>query len=370
MKISTSFRCRRKFSVHYLVIPAFVIFSVLPIMRAMAQNKEQMIRLAKIKVDPLQLEKYNTALKEQMTTAIRVEPGVLTYYAVADKADPANITILEIYADTSAYQLHIRTPHFLKYKETVKDMVKSLELVDVTLVGVAKKPDISILESRQVYVSKNMIITQIAANSFKHTSFLQTNDFGNVPCNGLVVKNGNEVIVFDTPTRNESAEELISWIRDSLHSKVKAIIPTHFHNDCLGGLKAFHDHAIPSYAYFRTIELASANQFSVPQNGFRDSLRLKVGKEYIIVKFPGEGHTKDNVVGYFPADRIMFGGCLVKELNAGKGFLGDANLLAWPITIENVKNMFPEVRIVVPGHGEHGDNELLDYTIRLFKDSN
>lgn len=105
----------------------------------MAQEKNQMVRLAKIKVDPLQLDKYNAALKEQMTTAVRVEPGVLTYYAVADKNDPSQITILEIYADTLAYKSHIETIHFKKYKETVKDMVKALELTDVSLIGSAKK---------------------------------------------------------------------------------------------------------------------------------------------------------------------------------------------------------------------------------------
>ena len=109
--------------------------------QAMAQEKHQMTRLAKIKVDPLQLDKYNIALKEQMNTAVRVEPGVLVYYAVAEKSDPSKITILEIYADTAAYQSHIETAHFKKYKETVKDMVKSLELVDVNLIGSAKKPD-------------------------------------------------------------------------------------------------------------------------------------------------------------------------------------------------------------------------------------
>jgi quinol monooxygenase YgiN len=108
--------------------------------QAMAQQKNQMVRLAKIQVDPLQLEKYNAALKEQMATAVRVEPGVLTYYAVANKSDPSRITILEIYADSAAYKLHIQTPHFKKYKETVQHMVKSLELVDVNLIGSAKKP--------------------------------------------------------------------------------------------------------------------------------------------------------------------------------------------------------------------------------------
>jgi len=104
-----------------------------------AQTSNQMVRLAKIKVDPAQLAEYNTALKEQMKNAIRKEPGVLTYYAVADKSDPSNITILEIYADSTAYKIHIETPHFKKYKETVKNMVTSLELVDVSLIASEKK---------------------------------------------------------------------------------------------------------------------------------------------------------------------------------------------------------------------------------------
>lgn len=109
--------------------------------QALAQENHQMVRLAKLTIDPAKLSQYNQVLKEQMTTAIRVEPGVLTYYAVADKKDPAKITILEIYADTLAYQAHIRTPHFLKYKDTVKDWVLSLELVDVSLIAASRKPD-------------------------------------------------------------------------------------------------------------------------------------------------------------------------------------------------------------------------------------
>ena len=123
-----------------LVVVIILFISMLSFSKkTMAQEKIQMVRIAKIKVDPLQLQKYNIALKEQMTTAVRVEPGVLTYYAVADKKDPSIITILEIYADSAAYQSHITTTHFKKYKETVKDMVKSLELVDVTLIGSANK---------------------------------------------------------------------------------------------------------------------------------------------------------------------------------------------------------------------------------------
>jgi len=106
----------------------------------MAQEKNHMYRVARIQVDPAQLAQYNIALKEQMTTAIRVEPGVLSYYAVADKKDPSHITIFEVYADLAAYQAHIQSAHFKKYKETVQHMVTALEVVDVDVIGIAKKP--------------------------------------------------------------------------------------------------------------------------------------------------------------------------------------------------------------------------------------
>jgi len=218
-----------------------------------------------------------------------------------------------------------------------------------------------------VYQSEDLIITRISANAFEHTSFLQTQDFGKVPCNGLIVSNSYEAVIFDTPTDDTCSEELIRWITDSLYCKINAIIPTHFHNDCLGGLNAFHQHHIPSYAYFKTLELAATNKAAVPQNSFNDSLVLKVGHETILAKFFGEGHTRDNVIGYFPAEHVMFGGCLVKELGATKGFLGDANVNAWASTVEQVKKAFPNVKIIVPGHGQYGNKKLLDYTIRLFK---
>ncbi|MEI6264204.1 MAG: putative quinol monooxygenase [Sphingobacteriia bacterium] len=106
-----------------------------------AQNSNTMYRIAKIRVDGSQLEKYKAALQEQMNAAIKLEPGVLSYIAVADKKDATMITIFEVYVNQEAYQSHLLTPHFKKYKETVKDMVLSLELTDTDLVVKAKKAD-------------------------------------------------------------------------------------------------------------------------------------------------------------------------------------------------------------------------------------
>jgi quinol monooxygenase YgiN len=98
---------------------------------AAAQDNIQIVRIARLVIDDAQLDAYNAFLKEGIETSVGAEPGVLTLYAVAEKDKPTHITILEIYADQEAYQSHLKTPHFLKYKDGTKDMVKSLELVEV-----------------------------------------------------------------------------------------------------------------------------------------------------------------------------------------------------------------------------------------------
>lgn len=90
------------------------------------------VRLSRITVDPARLPEYNAYLKEEIEASMRLEPGVLALYAVAEKDNSAKVTILEIYADEAAYQSHIKTPHFQKYKQGTLDMVKDLELIDTT----------------------------------------------------------------------------------------------------------------------------------------------------------------------------------------------------------------------------------------------
>lgn len=109
-----------------------LIFAVLLSLNLFGQEHKQMVRLAKLVVDSTQLNQYNAFLKEEIETSVKVEPGVITLYAVAEKNRPTHITILEIYADVEAYKKHIQTAHFLKYKNGTKDMVKSLELVETT----------------------------------------------------------------------------------------------------------------------------------------------------------------------------------------------------------------------------------------------
>lgn len=96
------------------------------------QEIRPMVRLAKLVIDPGHLEQYKAILKEEIEASVRIEPGVLTLYAVSEKENPTHFTILEIYADSAAYRAHLQTPHFISYKTRTKGMVRSLELVETT----------------------------------------------------------------------------------------------------------------------------------------------------------------------------------------------------------------------------------------------
>ena len=106
------------------------ILTVIFCSTASAQEKSQMVRLAKLVIDSAQLDSYKALLKEEIEASVLLEPGVLTLYAVSEKNKPTHITILEIYADEKAYKSHLQTPHFMKYKTGTKNMVQSLELVE------------------------------------------------------------------------------------------------------------------------------------------------------------------------------------------------------------------------------------------------
>ncbi|WP_216650644.1 putative quinol monooxygenase [Mucilaginibacter sp. SG564] len=117
----------------------FFMLMLFSFSNVIAQNKDQVVRIAKLQIDPAQLENYKAALKEHAEVAVRVEPGVITLYAVAEKNNPAHITVFEIYANAEAYQAHLQTAHFKKYKSTTNDMVKSLELIDVEPIALESK---------------------------------------------------------------------------------------------------------------------------------------------------------------------------------------------------------------------------------------
>ena len=92
---------------------------------------DMMIRIAELEIDSNYLDEYISILKKEAAESVKLEAGVLCIYPMFEKENPTKIRLLEIYADESAYQAHLQTPHFKYYKTTTLNMVKSLNLIDM-----------------------------------------------------------------------------------------------------------------------------------------------------------------------------------------------------------------------------------------------
>jgi len=98
------------------------------------------VRLAELEIDPAQMARFDAAIREGVTTAVRVEPGVLALYAVAEQDHPNRVRVFEMYKDEAAYQTHLQTPHFRKFRDTTDKMVKSRKLLDGVPIVLEAKP--------------------------------------------------------------------------------------------------------------------------------------------------------------------------------------------------------------------------------------
>lgn len=216
------------------------------------------------------------------------------------------------------------------------------------------------------YKDTVLSVSPLSAHTYLHTSYLSTQQFGKVDCNGWIILDADTAVIFDTPA-DSLATALLLALLDSSGICIKAVVVTHFHDDCLAGLSQFHTRNIPSYAQRQTLELAAANRTEVPQIPFDTIASLSVNGHKIELYYPGPGHTADNTTGYLESDSVLFGGCLVKAAGADKGNLSDADTLRWPASISRLLIRYPYVKVVIPGHGTVGDRDNLHYTEALFR---
>ena len=115
-----------------IIVPFLVLIMMLTSYDAVpAQQKDMLVRISEIEIVPEYLDEYKAILKEESAASVKLEPGVIAIFPMFEKDHPTEIRILEIYASREAYESHLKTPHFQKYKTTTLKMVKSLKLVDM-----------------------------------------------------------------------------------------------------------------------------------------------------------------------------------------------------------------------------------------------
>ena len=224
---------------------------------------------------------------------------------------------------------------------------------------------------KTINVADDLQLFRITDHAWVHVSVSEIAGFGSVSSNGVVFINKGEAFLFDTPVTDSLTEVLVRIISDSLKSKLVGFVPNHWHEDCMGGLKYLQSIGVESYANQITIEEANKRNLPVPSLGFTESQQLNLAGKSIECWYPGGGHTKDNIVVWLPDEKVLFAGCMVKEMKSKTlGNLADADIKSWPGTIEKLIEKYKNVEIVIPGHGLWGGPELLKHARELLTKNN
>ncbi|MEM7479648.1 MAG: subclass B1 metallo-beta-lactamase [Acidobacteriota bacterium] len=198
-----------------------------------------------------------------------------------------------------------------------------------------------------------------------HRSRTAWEEYGTIEANGLVIAGSQGAWIIDTAWNEEQTEALIAWVTAEV-GPLLGVVATHFHFDGLGGVSAFHRRDLPSWGHQKTAPLAPTWNLEAPRHTFAESAELSTGSGTVELFYPGPGHSPDNIVVWLPERRVLYGGCLIKSAKTRhSGNLEDADVTAWPASLDAVGKRYPAARTVVPGHGDPGDLSLLGHTAKI-----
>ena len=212
-------------------------------------------------------------------------------------------------------------------------------------------------------------VVRLQPGVWLHTSY---NTFDGVlyPSNGLIVREDDHLVLLDSAWGAEATEALLVWIDEEIGLPVNRALSTHFHDDRTGGVAVLEAAGIPVWSHPMTQRLSAEEGNPVPPNALKgiEAPGSTTGFGTVEVFFPGGGHARDNIMVWLPEQKMLYGGCAVRELATDTlGNTADADLESWPKAIRQAQSHYPDARLVIPGHGEPGGPELLEHMHALFK---
>ena len=186
------------------------------------------------------------------------------------------------------------------------------------------------------------------------------------PANGLYVVTKKGVVLIDEPWNPSDYAPLLDSIEARHHQKVVLCLATHFHEDRTGGLNAYKKLGIPTYSTVMTDSLSKLRGTPRAQFLMHSDTTFKIGGLTLAVFYPGQGHAPDNIVVWFPKQKVLYGGCFYKSVADGDlGNLEDADVAKWKTSIERVRARFGQPKYLIVGHNSWTDLSADLHTLQM-----
>lgn len=189
-----------------------------------------------------------------------------------------------------------------------------------------------------------------------------------IPANGMYLLTDSGVVLFDTPWDTAQFQPLLDTIKFKHKKNVTFCIATHWHSDRTEGLEYYKQQGIKTYTTLLTDKLSTKNNKKRAEFLITKDTVFNVGQYSFEVYYPGEGHTVDNIIIWFDKEKVLYGGCLIKGAEAENlGYLGDANVSQYKITLKKVKKKCPNPKFIVVSHHDWTNINSLKHSIQLAK---
>ncbi len=228
---------------------------------------------------------------------------------------------------------------------------------------------LSIACSVQGQDNPELTIQHLTDNFYVFTTYGDAGDGTMFPSNSMYLVTDEGVVLFDTPWDRGQLLPLLDTIQARHGKRVIMAIATHFHDDSTAGLEKLKQMGIKTYSSRMTYELCQQENNDKAEFFFWNDTTFHVGGYNIEAFYPGEGHTKDNIVLWVDAHKVLYGGCLIKSTeNTSLGFVGDANLQEWPRTMQRLIAKYSKPKYVIPGHFGWENNDGLEHTLKLLQE--
>lgn len=217
--------------------------------------------------------------------------------------------------------------------------------------------------------SDSLKITQLSGDFYIFTTY-QTYKDAKVPANGMYVVTDEGVVLIDTPWDETQLQPLLDHIKEKHNKDVVMSVSTHFHEDRTNGIEFLRTKGVKTYTTKKTDELSQKKGYERAEFLLEKDTEFKIGQYKFQTYYPGEGHAPDNIVVWFPNERILYGGCFIKSTEADDiGNLSDANIDEWSNSIKNVQKKFKNPKFVIPGHDGWSSTKSLKHTLKLIKET-
>lgn len=233
----------------------------------------------------------------------------------------------------------------------------------------SKKKDETVKSSPKTVLSNkdgSVTLTKLNNQVWVHTTYTKING-NSVPANGLLITSSKGLLLVDVTWNDQLASELLKLIDQHFHKPIKKAMITHHKIDRIGGIRTLLKENIPVVSTTFIAKMAKEAGYPQPKPLLDNHPVMKFGKTIVETYYPGEGHTRDNITVWLPQYKILFGDMIFSLESQGVGIIDEANMNAWPYTIQNLMNKYPDAKLVIPGHKNWGDYSLLPHTLETLK---